>query len=360
LTEKIMSCLVATGEAARGGHLYFSCFLGAFQMSIRTQLLISYLVLISLLSLGMWAVDDRILSNLRENNLAFAEEGAVGITTANYRLAQEILTTYGQYIVEDKAADVATELSYDLGGKKTYNYEDLRRNKLLRKIAVQEIRTPEGVAGYTIVFDKNKVNLFHPDPKVEGINYALWRERYPEMWQLLNRSLKEQKVTGYLTFFDKDNKERQRYSATMQVPGTPFIVAAVVNIDEFFLPTHEKIRKASLEIIAKAKGAIETHAGKMDRTAKINGLLAGALFALLAVGFGFYFAASISRPLRRLQKGVKEVGEGNFAVAVPEKGSGRWCTWPTPSTNWGSSSQITSPSGILSGTPSAATSPRKW
>jgi class 3 adenylate cyclase len=35
---------------------------------------------------------------------------------------------------------------------------------------------------------------------------------------------------------------------------------------------------------------------------------------------GLYFAGSISGPLRRLQKGVKEVGEGNFAVAVPEKG----------------------------------------
>jgi sigma-B regulation protein RsbU (phosphoserine phosphatase) len=35
---------------------------------------------------------------------------------------------------------------------------------------------------------------------------------------------------------------------------------------------------------------------------------------------GVYFAASISGPLRRLQQGVKEVGEGNFAVAVPEKG----------------------------------------
>jgi len=50
------------------------------------------------------------------------------------------------------------------------------------------------------------------------------------------------------------------------------------------------------------------------------GLIAGASFSLLAGLFGLYFAASISGPLRRLQKGVKEVGEGNFAVAVPEKG----------------------------------------
>jgi class 3 adenylate cyclase len=289
-------------------------------MSIRTHLLLSYLVLILLLSLGMWVVDDWILDNMTKSNLIFAEEGAEGITTANNRLAQEILTTYGQYIVEDKAADTATELSYLLRGRKSYNYKELRRNNLLRKVAIQEIHTPQGIAGYTIVYDKNAINVFHPDKKVEGQNYTLWQDRYPEMWRILSRSLKEQKVTGYLTFFDKGNRERQRYTATAQVPGTPFIVAAVVNIDEFFLPTQEKIKNASQEIIAKAKQAIVKHSQKMDRTAKIAGLIAGTFFILLAGLFGFYFAGSISRPLRRLQKGVKEVGEGNFTVAVPEKG----------------------------------------
>lgn len=289
-------------------------------MGIRTQLLLSYLVLILLLSLGMWIVNDRIMDNMKENNLIFAEEGVVQITAANYRLAREILTTYGQYIVEDKAADAATELSYLLAGKKSYNYEELRRNKRVRKAAIQEIRTPEGIAGYTLVYDRNAINLFHPDKKVEGQNYAIWRERYPEMWQILTRSLKKQKVTGYLTFFDQENRERRRYIATMEVSGTPFIVAAVVNIDEFFLPTQEKIRNASQEIIAKAKQSIVTHSQKMDRTAKIAGLVAGICFSLLAALFGFYFAGSISRPLRRLQKGVTEVGEGNFAVAVPERG----------------------------------------
>jgi class 3 adenylate cyclase/HAMP domain-containing protein len=289
-------------------------------MGIRTQILLSYLVLILLLSLGMWFVDDWIMDKMTASNLIFAEEGVEAITAANNRLAAEILTTYGKYIVEDKAADAATELSYLLKGKKTYNYEELRRNKLLRQVAVQEIRTPEGIAGYTIVYDKNAINVFHPDKKVEGVNYMLWRDQYPEMWQLLNRSLKEEKVAGYLTFFDQQNRQRQRYAAVRRVPGTPFLVAAVVNIDEFFLPTQEKIRKASGEFVTKAKQAIVNHHGKMDRMAKIAGLAAGSLFILLASLFGVYFAASISRPLRRLQKGVKEVGEGNFAVAVPEKG----------------------------------------
>jgi class 3 adenylate cyclase len=290
-------------------------------MSIRTKLLISYMVLILVPALGMWFVDDWILNKLTQKNIIYAEEGVEEVSNANYQLSKKMLTTYGQYIIEDKAQDVASELSYLLRGKKTYNYKEIRRNRELRKVAIQEIRTAHGIAGYTIVFDKNGINLFHPDKKVEGQNYALWRERYPDMWQLLTRAVKEKKVTGYLTFFDRHNNVRQRYTTSVQIPGTPFIAAAVVNIDEFFLPIHQKIRDASLESIATAKQSIKKHSQEMNQTLKLGGVITGTLFTLIAMLFGVYFAASISRPLRRLQKGVEEVGEGNFAVAVPEKGA---------------------------------------
>jgi len=106
----------------------------------------------------------------------------------------------------------------------------------------------------------------------------------------------------------------------IHVPGTPFIVAAIVNIDDYFRPPQEMMQKASKEIIARAEQSIAKHALESERTVKIAGLLAGVFFSLLAGLFGIYFAATISGPLRRLQKGVKEVGEGNFSVAVPEKG----------------------------------------
>jgi class 3 adenylate cyclase len=290
-------------------------------MSIRTKLLISYMILILVPSLGMWFVDDWILNKVTQRNIVYAEEGVEEVSNANYQISKKLLTTYGKYIIEDKAQDVATELSYLLRGRKTYNYQALRSNEELRKVAVQEIRTAHGIAGYTIVFDKNGINLFHPDKKVEGQNYALWKDRYPEMWQLLNRAIKEKKVTGYLTFFDQHNHVRQRYTASVQVAGTPFVAAAVVNIDEFFLPIHQQIKDACQETIATAKKSIKKHTREMNQTLKLGGVIAGTLFTIVALLFGVYFAASISRPLRRLQKGVEEVGEGNFAVAVPEKGA---------------------------------------
>ncbi|MEW6658835.1 MAG: adenylate/guanylate cyclase domain-containing protein [Thermodesulfobacteriota bacterium] len=289
-------------------------------MSIRTHLLLSYLGLILLLTFGMWAIDDRILDQMTRRNLSFSEEGAVALTAANYHLAEQILTAYGEYIVKDKAQDVARELAHVLGGRKTYNLEELRRNPRVRALAIQTIHTAGGPAGYTDLYDKNGHILFHPDPQVEGRNQLDWQEQYPETTAMIKRSFTQDQVAGYYTFFDQDGKERRRYSVRIHVPGTPFIVAAIVNIDEYFLPTQAKMKKASQEIIARAKEKIAAHSQQVESLVKMAGLTAGAVFSLIAGVFGFYFAATISGPLRRLQQGVKEVGEGNFTVAVPEKG----------------------------------------
>jgi class 3 adenylate cyclase len=131
----------------------------------------------------------------------------------------------------------------------------------------------------------------------------------------------ERKCTGNLTFFDKNGKERQRYTCTIQVPGTPFIVAAVVNIDEFFLPTQDRIRQASQGVAADAKVRIKDHAAKVDYQVKMAGLVGGLIFVILALLSGVYFAHAISRPILHLRRGVEEVGEGNFSVSVPERGA---------------------------------------
>ena len=155
---------------------------------------------------------------------------------------RKILTGVGEYIIQDKAEDVARELAHYFKGKKSYDYAQIRHNPNLRKLAIQKIYAWGKEAGYTDLYDQNGYILFHPDPNVEGRNQLDWQAEYPETTELVKRSFTENKVSGYFTFFDQQKRERQKYSARVRVPGTPFIVAAIVNIDEFFLPTLKQIK----------------------------------------------------------------------------------------------------------------------
>jgi class 3 adenylate cyclase len=223
--------------------------------------------------------------------------------------------------VEDFAEGVAMELTYLLGGRKSFDYAALRRDPKIRRVAVQNISTPDGVAGYTDLLDIHGEAVLHPNQQVQGKNFSQWQGEFPEMWNLLVCAFTQPKVQGYYTFLDRDNQTRQKFMALVRVPQTPFIVVAAVNIDQYFLPSQEQIQKAAAEVKTRADGAIARFAEEMDWRAKIAGLIIGAGVGLIGLIFGIFFASDLSGPLRRLQRGVKEIGEGNFEVAVPEKGA---------------------------------------
>lgn len=290
-------------------------------MSTRTSLIFSYLILVVLLTVGMLTGADLVGERLRQKNLAFAEEGVQKITAANLEISEVILKKYGEFSVEDFAEAVARELSYILAPRKSYRYADMRRDARLRRVAVQDIVTPDGVAGYTDLLDIQGVAVLHPNPAVEGKNFVLWAGEFPEMWNLVERSFSQPKVTGYYTFLDRDGIKRQKFMALVRVPQTPFVVAAAVNIDQYFRPVHEHIKSASENIRMQANQAIARYAADMDRRVKIAGAVGGLALSLVGILFGFFFASIISSPLRTLQMGVKELGAGNFAVAVPERGA---------------------------------------
>ncbi|MEJ2069303.1 MAG: HAMP domain-containing protein [Syntrophobacterales bacterium] len=290
-------------------------------MSIRTSLILSYLALVVLLTFGMLTGADWIGEKLRRKNLTFTENAVKKITEANLGLSEKILKKYGEFSVVDVAEAIARELSYLLASKKSYSYAAMRRDPTLRRVAVQDILTPDGVAGYTDLLDIFGVSVLHPNPTVEGKNFVMWADEFPEMWKLVNSSFSQPKVNGYYTFIDRDCKKRQKFMALVRVPKTPFVVVAAVNIDKYFLPAHEHIKRHSEETRKRADQAIAHYAADMDRKVKIVGLIGGGALSLIGILFGFFFAANISRPLLRLRQGVGELGEGNFEVAVPEKGA---------------------------------------
>ncbi len=289
-------------------------------MRLRTYLILSYLALIAILVVGAWLIDAQVLGELSKSSIKIADQAVGHVTEANVLHSDRILTVMGQYVVRDKAEDVARELAHLLKGKTRADYARMRRDARIRAIAVQSIYTPHGPAGYTDLYDRKGYILFHPDQAVEGRNQVDWEQEYPETTEMIKRSFQEDHVQGFFKFFDKDKKERQRFAVRVHVPGTPFIVAAIVNLDEYFLPAQQQMKESCQIASVQAKHKIMAHYAILNRQVIIGGLFAGLALCLVGGFSGLWFAAVLSRPISRLRDGVRQVGEGNFAVAVPERG----------------------------------------
>ena len=170
-------------------------------MRLRTYLILSYLALIAILFVGARFINAHVMGNLTKSSIRIADQAVSNVTAAHVLHSDRVLTQIGQYVVTDKAEDVARELSYVLKGKKTDDYAKLRRDPRLRAIAIQSIYTPHGSAGYTDLYDQDGYILFHPDKNVEGRNQLDWEKEYPETTELIKRSFKENYVQGFFHVF---------------------------------------------------------------------------------------------------------------------------------------------------------------
>jgi class 3 adenylate cyclase len=289
-------------------------------MKLRTYLLLSYLTLVVVLAVGAWLIDVYVMRDLTRSAVKIADQAVSQVTAENMGYSNQVLSSLGKGVVKQKAETVAQELAYVLRGRKLHPYSRLRRNRRLRAIALQQIYTPDGPAGYTDLYDNRGYMLFHPDKNVEGWNQLDYAKQYPVVTAMIKRSFKENDVQGFFTFFDKNNRQRQRYSVRVHVPGTPFIVGAIVNLDEFFLPTQRRMKESGQAAVAQARRQVEAHYAVLNRELMIGGLLAGLALCLVGGFSGLWFAAAISRPISRLRDGVRQIGAGNFAIAVPVRG----------------------------------------
>ncbi len=98
-----------------------------------------------------------ILDHMKGKNITFVTEGAQRITQADTRLAEEALTSLGEAAIESKAGSVSREVSLLIGGQKTYDYAQLRRDHFLRQLTTQEIQALKGSVGYVNLLDNRGV-----------------------------------------------------------------------------------------------------------------------------------------------------------------------------------------------------------
>ena len=117
-------------------------------MKLRTYLILSYLALIAILTAGTWFISNYVMGDFTKHTVNIANNAVKQVTAANVKHSENVLTSMGKYAVRDKAADVARELKYILRGYKHYNYGQMRRNPLIRAVALQTIYSPDGPAGH--------------------------------------------------------------------------------------------------------------------------------------------------------------------------------------------------------------------
>ncbi len=291
-------------------------------MKFKTRLIIHHFLLICfLLSVYLfWYFAD--MQTVSDRFTEVALQSVQDVVDSNYSLSKEILIEYGKETIMLKSESVVLKLAEELKKIDISDYDAIRKNSEIRKHATQDILTIDGLpVGYFDLYDKTGLSLLHPNPQIEGHNYSEWGNQFPEMWKLVQKSFLENKVSGFYKFIDKNGMPARKFMFLVQVPDTPFILAAVVTTEEYYEFIHKKITDIGEKAKNKADKRIDEEEEKIKVFSFVWGLVTTVFLFLTGILFAYSFSNRITKPLEKFCSAVSQLGNGNFEVKVdvPEK-----------------------------------------
>lgn len=166
----------------------------------------------------------------------------------------ELLTEAGAEMLLEKARDIAFQAELYLRANPDLDRDDFAYDPEFSQIAVQAI----GETGYTVVLqypepDQDWTIWAHPNPHVIGIEdidavRAALGPHFDPFFELLKQAEGgETEVTGRYYWMDPDGVVREKFMAIapIQLEGSPFLLMATSNIEEFEQRT-EDLRESAL------------------------------------------------------------------------------------------------------------------
>jgi len=295
-------------------------------MRLRTKILLSYVILIGLITCGVYFVLDFLaINSLTCEHLAAAREGVSNIARLNSIRTQQTVNNLGKWILSltaERDAALAAGYLKTKGPDYWKDYDALRRDPEFRKIVAHDITVyNQPGAGYTDCFDRNCLAVVHPLSSVEGKNYREWAKEYPEMWQLVSDSVRMGSNAGLYRFINAAGKPEDKFMVIKHIPDTDLLLTASVFLDRFYTPVREGIMEDESKMAAAVNKRIQSASIASSQKVKLWSLpFIGGAFLLCCL-FGIWFSGSITIHLRALIRAVETLGQGNFSVKIPETGA---------------------------------------
>jgi sigma-B regulation protein RsbU (phosphoserine phosphatase) len=289
-------------------------------MSIRARLILSYLVIITGLGIGYFAVNKLIVKDTIAKKETEITNELFRVADINYaRLTNEIIKN-GMVLLQLNCKLTAYELSEALRSRTDWNYDTLRDDTELKEIATRSIGLYKDFH-YATVYDTNSVSVWHIYKNVEGTRYLDLPNRYLELKNHIRRSIAEDKAHGFYIFHGRDpNEIVERYGAAYRIPGTPFIAGSSIEVDKFLTPFQDIAETSKVTFITVGGNTFNKIKSSLFHSNIISSILL-LIFAICVVLGGTWFAYILTRPILHLTNGVHQIGSGNFTAKVHEEGT---------------------------------------
>jgi predicted Zn finger-like uncharacterized protein len=215
----------------------------------------------------------------------------------------KMVTQMAEQIILEKGQAVAREVALYLDTHPDLTKQEFNTTPEFKEVAMQKV----GQTGYTVLVERKtekqpiEFMWVHPIDKIIGVDLeATMKERLGDKWARWNEVRAKDHINkGYYLWLDN----REKYCASVPIPGTPFNIVSATYIDEFYKPVE----------------SLQARAKSMTNNTTNSVFIIIALATLLVAAIAFFYGNNLSSQIRNLTDMADRISVGELNVDLTVK-----------------------------------------
>jgi len=280
---------------------------------ILSAMLITSFVIIIILSSIHYLIENQLATDYTEH----IAEAIKQISKKNDEISSRVLTPFTEKYLQAVVDDISDEILF---------LKHLNNNKITNDILLNDKNLQKTLKYYTnvnkidfiniVVIDNYKIVLSSsPDDLNE--DYHPWIEKCSTLKTHIKNN------TNYKGYYDFqiNGEPTPIYLNVLHVKKTNYDVVAFLNLKEYLSPSNQIKKEKLNNELYRLKITSAKFLKKNLLYIGLVSLIVIVLIIIICIPISFYFATTVSKPIRLLQHKVKLIGKGNFDVQMEEQGS---------------------------------------
>jgi signal transduction histidine kinase len=251
--------------------------------------IIGYFALVTIRGLGEYAI---------ATSSSLGESAIQDSTTHLNRL--------GERMINQKANDVALQVSMYLNSKPTMTTQQMRNDPVLRAVVVQ----PVGITGYTTLIDPYSSTIIIHKYREQEKELQPLKDLLPSFWSMLVASSTGETVDGYYDWQEINGSVSKKYASVVPIKyqnDTELTIWATTYIEEFSLPAEETKKEIRRAILANSDYIYNT-VDQMQNTF----IISFTILISLVIGLALFLSWILTSPISVLRRGAEALGRGEL------------------------------------------------
>jgi serine phosphatase RsbU (regulator of sigma subunit) len=296
-------------------------------MKIRTKIILSYILIIIIISMLWCFTTLPQYKILISKNLEISTQTLKNYFKKTEKLSEgklELLSKkYLQLINQKMIGTLSPLIQYDLKNK-----IDIATDPKIKNVVNYFLKINNKIIiGYSFLMTSNNKLIVSPNTIDLIVKPKEFKSHFHELYKLMNKAKKVGSSEGYYNFYYVNNQgiptkaHTKKFGYFSKIPNTDYYLGTTIFLSNYQQYTNRILLKEKKSILISLTSELsKTFTHELYYTFMIN-LIIISFVILLFIFLGWLLASSITKPIHNLTKIVKTIGLDNidFSIKIDSK-----------------------------------------